>query len=193
MKKLLMTTMAMTTMFFFMACGGDDPTDTDTEAAQDDTADNAVNDEAEVDNAEVPDEAAKSCQWDGDCGTGKVCVDLFCTAGCTADGECEAINPNLKCNTKLGRCLSFQDGNCDEDSCDAGCCSPQNDLIGLMCYEGGSAPDICGACPQGEVFMRDKNKCALSTCTGVTPDPCPSYDPEYACQSDGTCNYANLK
>ena len=190
MKKMSFALVLVAALFMFVACGDDptpvinpDPTSdteadssaTDTEPT-DTTTDTEPTDTTPVDDGCATQNEGLSCTTDGECGACMICVTGGkCAKGCKSDADCQ-MQPNLKCNTKLARCLNIDGSNkaCIEANCPTGCCYAEKGLSGLKCATQAS-PAVCGLCANGEIYSPDDSKCLPAICS-TTTDNCPTIN-----------------
>lgn len=115
-----------------------------------------------------------ACLIDSDCGDGDICVTGNCTAGCAKDGDCTAY-PGTTCNAQTHRCLNevANDGACDDTRCPTGCCYAERGFRELKCL---IPPQLkyCGMCPQGQVYM-DQKECVPAACS-TNDTNCQTYN-----------------
>ncbi len=111
----------------------------------------------------------KSCTLDEECGKCMICVGGKCIKGCISDDDCQ-MNPGLKCNKQLGRCLNVfaSQQACGESKCPSGCCYAEKGLQGVKCSPNPSTA-VCGLCTQGQVY--DGSNCIPAVCS-TTTDNC---------------------
>ena len=183
-------------LFMFVACG-DDPTpivnpDTEADSTTDSTADTDTETPADTatdtTDTEVPADTAAdtdsgcaqteglSCTTDTECGACMICVKGGkCAKGCTTDDECQ-MQPGLKCNVKLARCVNIYASNkaCADTNCPTGCCYAEKGLSGLKCAKEAS-PATCGLCANGEIYSPEDSKCLTAACS-TTTDNCPTIN-----------------
>ncbi len=205
MKKMFYVLTAV--VFLFVACGEDPttikPQQNDNDSVEDEDAvdDEDVfqdNDTAEAQDADADADEAdtenldKICQTDKECGTGNICVNQKCQKGCTSDSECPT---DLQCNQALGRCLLIyvSERVCHPNNCPAGgCCYADKGLTGLKCERENPSINVCGVCPQGQIY--DGSNCIDALCS-TTTDNCPSLNSSstnppskcFKCESDHIC------
>ncbi len=193
MKKMFFASALVAALFMFVACGDDPFTnvqtdtgsddDTDTTAVVDEDTGDTVTDidtDTATDTGSDPncatDNAGKQCTTDNECGACMICVTGGkCAKGCTSDDDCQ-MQPGLKCNTKLARCLNiYASGKaCSDTNCPTGCCYAEKGLAGLKCAKEAN-PGTCGLCPNGEIYSPDDSKCITSVCSSTT-DNCPTLN-----------------
>jgi hypothetical protein len=198
-------------MFFFIACTNSDPfpaaadtglpdkytagqlpdvesalpeqdvqTDTETPIIPDEGA--PIDEEEVLPDTMVPDaDIGGNCKIDADCAP-NICVKAKCALGCASDDDCKNY-ANTTCNTKLGRCLNTvaSSGACDETNCPAGCCYAEKGFTDLKCTSTATV-NICGICPQGEIYM-GSSQCIPTACK-VGETKCQTYNssnPRYTC------------
>ena len=119
------------------------------------------------------------CNFDFECGPGKVCGDGECVPGCDAD------SPGAVGYACVG-------GGCLPDPENPECTSP-NDCAGLACVDGFcAAPCASNAdCPTGELCDASSGTCFTDTSPTPLCGPsqqCPGLG--QTCSADGYCQYA---
>ena len=127
----------------------------------------------DIDEGCAVDNNGKSCHTDNDCGNCMICVYGKCSRGCQDDNDCQVFQmyEGLKCNKELARCLNVfaSEQACNETNCPTGCCYAEKGLQGLHCLDKPTL-EVCGLCPQGEVY--DGEKCIQAVCSTTTPRSC---------------------